>query len=189
MCGSSFSYGIGQHRAAGQLSSPEQTGMAQEREMWLMGPGRWAELVPVCCRSPLWMEDALLSFLEGPLDGKEENKKQKPMTFFILFQPKHRNSILPKGWGGSALLAEPFSIYCCSQLTSPLKTEPNAVNNHRVRETWDRGGPEHQQPWGGNTAAPPQTASTAKKNIYIKNHLRANESCTRFLFIITGTKS
>lgn len=188
MCGSSLLYGIGQHRAAGQLSSPEQTGMAQEREMWLMGPGRWAELVPVCCRSPLWMEDALLSFLEGPLDGKEENKKQKPMTFFILFQPKHRNSTLPKGWGGSALLAEPFSIYCCSQLTSPLKTEPSAVNNHRVRETWTGVAQSTNCP-GEETQQHHHKLLQQQKKIYIKNHLRANESCTRFLFIIMGTKS
>lgn len=55
----------------------------------------------------------------------------KKTTFFsILSQPKHRNSVVLKGWGGSALLAEPFFIYYCSQLAFPLKTEPDAVKEN-----------------------------------------------------------
>lgn len=56
----------------------------------------------------------MFSFLERISDGKEENKT---ITFSLLFQLKHRNSIFLKGRGGFVVLAESFFIYYCFPLT------------------------------------------------------------------------
>lgn len=56
----------------------------------------------------------MFSFLERISDGKEENKT---ITFSLLFQLKHRNSIFLKGRGGFVVLAGSFFIYYCFPLT------------------------------------------------------------------------
>lgn len=81
-------------------------------------PGRrWAKPGPSSYKS--WSEafqkgGILFSFLERISDGKEENKT---ITFSLLFQLKHRNSIFLKGRGGFVVLAESFFIYYCFPLT------------------------------------------------------------------------